>query len=235
MKKSKILLALAVLMTICCSTVFAAKKPKALKLPIEQLDWQGRTTGRDIPEWIDYVVDGDTREVAKALKIDEKKYKIFVVSEQGKNLQFVKDWAETVGVNAKVQRTMNSVVSSSLNANTSGSEEDYKRNMETATKLCGLVSLSGLEQKNQYWIKTRMGKKTNAKTDRASDWEDPIYTYYLVYIMAKEDYDNAVAKAMDEAYNQGIITDQAGNLKAILLTALASDMIPNALNAPASN
>ena len=230
MKKIKILVIATMIMTLFSTSLYAAKKPKATKLPIEQMDWQGRTTGRDIPEWVDYVVDGDTHGVAKELKIDEKKYKIFVVSEQGKNLQFVKDWAETVGVNAKVQRTMSSVVSSNLNANSGGSEDEYKRNMETATKLCGLVSLSGLEQKNQYWIKTRLGKTTKAKTDRASDWEEPVYTYYLVYIMSLEDYNNAVAKAMDEAYNQGVITDEAGNLKALMLSALASEMIQPTTN-----
>ena len=232
MKKIKILVITAMVMTLFSTSLYAAtKKPKATKLPIEQMDWQGRTTGRDIPEWVDYVVDGDVHQVAKKLDIDEKKYKIFVVSEQGKNLQFVKDWAETVGVNAQVQRTMSSVVSSHLNANAGGGEEDYKRNQDTATKLCGLVSLSGLEKKNQYWIQTRMGKTTKAKTDRASDWQDPVYTYYLVYVMSLEEYNNAVAKAMDEAYNQGVITDEAGNLKAIMLSALASDMVPGAANA----
>ena len=42
-------------------------------------------------------------------------------------------------------------------------------------------------------------------------------------------YNDAVAKAMDEAYNQGVITDQAGNLKSIMLTALAKDIAPEAL------
>ena len=231
MKKIKILVIATMIMTLFSTSLYAKKpKTKDSTLPLERIDWQGRTTGRDLPVWLDYVVDGDTHGVAKELKIDEKKYKLFVVSEEGKNLQFVKDWAETVGVNAQVQRTMSSVVSSNLNANSSGSEEEYKRNMETATKLCGLVSLSGLEKKNQYWIQTRKGKTTKAKTDRASDWEEPVYTYYLVYIMSLEDYNNAVAKAMDEAYNQGVITDEAGNLKALMLSALASEMIQPTTN-----
>ena len=232
MKKIKILVITAMVMTLASTSLYA-KKPKVQndKLTIQRLDWQGSTTGRDIPEWVDYVVDGDVHQVAKKLDIDEKKYKIFVVTEHGKNLQFVKDWAETVGVNAQVQRTMSSVVSSHLNANASGGEEDYKRNQDTATKLCGLVSLSGLEKKNQYWIQTRKAKTTKAKTDRAADWEDPVYTYYLVYVMGLDEYNNAVSKAMDEAYNQGVITDEAGNLKAIMLSALASDMIPGAANA----
>ena len=230
MKKIKILVIATMIMTLFSTSLYAKPKTKDTAAPVERIDWQGRSVGRGLPDWLGPVVDGDTHGVAKELKIDEKKYKIFVVSETGKNLQFVKDWAETVGVNAKVQRTMNSVVSSYLEANTSGSEESYQRNMDTAAKVCGLVSLSGLEQVNQYWVKTREGKTAKAKSNKASDWQDPVYTYYLVYTMSLEDYNNAVAKAMDEAYNKGVITDEAGNIKALMLSALASEMIQPASN-----
>ena len=231
MKKIKILVIATMIMTLFSTSLYAKKpKTKDTAAPVERIDWQGRSVGRGLPDWLGPVVDGDTHGVAKELKIDEKKYKIFVVSQNGKNLQFVKDWAETVGVNAQVQQTMSSVVSSNISANASGTQDEVKQTIDTAIKLCGLVSLSGLEKKNQYWIQTRKGKTTKAKTDRASDWEEPVYTYYLVYTMSLEDYNNAVAKAMDEAYNQGVITDEAGNIKALMLNALASEMVQPSSN-----
>ncbi len=227
MKISKLIVMAAAFLTVGCASTFAKAKVKENKIVVQRLDWQGSTTGRDVPDWVDHVVDGDAQIVAKELKIDPKQYKVFVVSARNKNLEFLKTWTDNVEVISEVSQTLSRVVSNDIRANSKGSEEEIKRDIDTATKVCNLIHLSGLEKKNQYWIKTRTGKKPNPKKD--SDFEEPIYTYYVVYIMDLNSYNDAVAKAMDEAYNQGVITDQAGNLKSIMLTALAKDIAPEAL------
>ncbi len=210
----------------CAST---NSKPVVINAPIQVLrvDWQGAPTGRPIPSWVDEVVDGNSASVAKALNIDTKTNKVFVVSARGKNLEFLKTWTDNVEVVSEVTQTLSRVVSNDIRANSKGSEEDLKRDVDTGLKVCNLIHVSGLEKKNQYWIKTRTAKIPGAKAEK--DFDDPIFTYYVVYSMDLASYNDAVAKAMDEAYNKGVITDQASNLKSIMLAALAKDMCPEAI------
>lgn len=233
MKKVNFIVLAAAIFSVGCASTFAKEAKVKGKIEVQRLDWQGATTGRDIPEWVDYVVDGDSSTVAKELKIDPKQYKVFVVSGRGPNLEFIKTWTDNVDVVSEVSQTLSRVVSNDIRANSKGSEADLQRDIDTGLKVCNLIHLSGLEKKNQYWIKTRTAKKIGAKKDK--DFEDPVYTYYVVYVMSLEAYNDAVSKAMDEAYNQGVITDQAGNLKQIMLYALAKDMAPEALASEPSN
>ena len=80
MKISKLIVMAAAFLTVGCASTFAKAKVKENKIVVQRLDWQGSTTGRDVPDWVDHVVDGDAQIVAKELKIDPKQYKAFVVS-----------------------------------------------------------------------------------------------------------------------------------------------------------
>ena len=53
MKLQKLIFAALTITVLGCTSISAkAKKVKANKNPVEQMDWQGASTGRDIPEWV---------------------------------------------------------------------------------------------------------------------------------------------------------------------------------------
>lgn len=221
----KKIVALAAMFVACVNlSVFAKAKVKEQKVVFQRVDWQGATTGKEPPEWLDAVTEGAVEEVGKALKIDTKQNKIFVVaSDPGKNLEFIRSWVDNVGVVEQVSGTLSRVVGSAVQADMEGTPEEVERAVKTATTVASSVELIGLEKKAQYWVKTRR-LMTGKKGKKDSDYEDPLYTYYVVYVMSNDVFEKSLKSSMERGIPEN--TDQASVLKQIITASLAQTILP---------
>ncbi|MDO4505588.1 MAG: hypothetical protein Q4B64_01430 [Spirochaetales bacterium] len=232
MKLQKIIFAALAITVLGCTSVSAkAKKVKQNKNPVEQMDWQGAATGRDIPDWVGYVVDGDTAQIAKELKMPEDKWQIFVIHGQGPNLDFVKAWTDNVDVIAEVAQTLSRVVKTDLQANMNSSDPaQMNKALDMADRVVSLVEINGLEKKSQYWIQTRTAKVKKPKKD--ADYMPAVYNYYVVYAMDKGVYEESIRRAVNKGF-ENEQTSEAQALKDVMMASLTQTILPESIGEPA--
>lgn len=191
---------------------------------IERMDWQGASTGSMPPAWLEAVTNGDVDGVAKALNIDSSKYKVFVINNTGKTLDFIKVWTEQVDVVSEVAGSMSRVVGQTVKADLKGNADDVAKAVEQAVTIASSVELIGLEKKAQYWVKTRRLKTGVASPKSDADYDSPVYTYYVVYAMENEVFNKSLKSAVERGITGN--TDQQNVLKQIITSCLAKTLIP---------
>ena len=212
----KLLLAAAMLTTFVTTNAFGAKKGKVAKQKIEIVNRPGLALGSDIPGWVLAVLEGDNKTIAKALKIDLKESQIFVFSNQGTDLEFLKNWTDQVDVQRQVANSFSLAVGQSANAvfqGTSGDENSKKLAMDQTIKAISAIELNGLLKESQYWIqfrKPKQGVKINKKSpDSAFDY---YYEYYVVFTMSRDIYDaqlDAALNGMEDNASETVLLKKA--------------------------
>ena len=212
----KFLLAAAMLTTLVTTNAFGAKKGKVAKQKIEIVNRPGLALGSDIPGWVLAVLEGDNKTIAKALKIDMKESQIFVFSNQGTDLEFLKNWTDQVDVQRQVANSFSLAVGQSANAvfqGTSGDENSKKLAMDQTIKAISAIELNGLLKESQYWIqfrKPKQGVKINKKSpDSAFDY---YYEYYVVFTMSRDIYDaqlDAALNGMEDNASETVLLKKA--------------------------
>ncbi len=212
----KLLLAAAMLTTLVTTNAFGAKKGKVAKQKIEIVNRPGLALGSDIPGWVLAVLEGDNKTIAKALKIDMKEFQIFVFSNQGTDLEFLKNWTDQVDVQRQVANSFSLAVGQSANAvfqGTSGDENSKKLAMDQTIKAISAIELNGLLKESQYWIqfrKPKQGVKINKKSpDSAFDY---YYEYYVVFTMSRDIYDaqlDAALNGMEDNASETVLLKKA--------------------------
>lgn len=192
---------------------------------IERVDWQGASTGSMPPAWLEAVTSGDRDAVAKSLNVDSKENKVFVISNSGSNLDFLKAWTDNVDAVSEVSGSMSRVVGQSVRANMSGTPEEVQKNVDQAVTVASSVELIGLEKRASYWVKTRRVKTgvKEAKTD--DDYEPAVYNYYVVYTMSNEVFQKSLDSAMERGISEN--TENASVLKQIITASLAKALVPD--------
>lgn len=199
--KRRIIAFAMVLAVISSTSVFAAKKGKEAKQKIEIVNRPGMALGTDIPDWVQAVLEGENKKVAKSLKVDLKEYQIFVFSNQGNDLEFLKTWTDQVDVQRQVANSFSIAVGQSANAvfqGSSGDETKKKMAIDQTIKALSAIEMNGLLKESQYWIqfrKPKQGMKVNKKSPESS--YDYYYEYYVVFVMKRAIYD----KQLDAALN----------------------------------
>ena len=185
MKKIKIialLCAASLLLAGCSSTKVRTKdvSPKA-----EVIDHKGVSFGLEIPEWTQAVAAGNKDAVKKTLGID-KNAVVFLVYQQGDNLDFLQTWADQFGARDQVASAMETTISNVAKTQISGEAEDGSSTTEQSLqKYSGQVTnitLNGLQKENDYWTKTRRLKDGVRKAESADDYEYTI-NYVAVFWM----------------------------------------------------
>ena len=180
--------------------VFAAKKGKEAKIKIEIVNRPGMAVGSDIPDWISAVLEGDNKRIAKSLKIDLKESQIFVFSNQGPNLEFLKTWTDQVDVQRQVANSFSMAVGQSANAvfeGSTGDETKQREAIEQTVKALSAMEINGLLKEAQYWMqfkKPKQGVKITKKSPE-SDFEY-YYEYYVVFTMPRDIYDAQLQAAL---------------------------------------
>lgn len=192
---------------------------------IERVDWQGASTGSMPPAWLEAVTSGDRDAVAKSLNVDSKENKVFVISNSGSNLDFLKAWTDNVDAVSEVSGSMSRVVGQSVRANMSGTPEEVQKNVDQAVTVASSVELIGLEKRASYWVKTRRVKTgvKEAKTD--DDYEPAVYNYYVVYTMSNDVFQKSLDSAMERGISEN--TENASVLKQIITASLAKALVPD--------
>lgn len=199
--KKKILAMVFVLGTIVSSGVFAAKKGKEAKIKIEIVNRPGMALGTEIPSWVQSVLEGENKQIAKALKVDLKEYQIFVFSNQGTDLEFLKTWTDQVDVQRQVANSFSIAVGQSANAvfqGSSGDENKKKMAIDQTIKALSAIEINGLLKESQYWIQFRKPKQGMKVTKKSPDSAyDYYYEYYVVFTMKRNIYDAQLAAALN--------------------------------------
>lgn len=200
--KVKLVAVAAVLAMFVSSELFAAKKGKEAKQKIEIVNRPGLALGTEIPRWVEAVLEGDNKNIAKSLKIDLKDYQIFVFSNQGTDLDFLKTWTDQVDVQRQVANSFSMAVGQSANAvfqGSSGDENKKQMAIDQTVKALSALEINGLLKESQYWMqfrKPKQGVKVNKKSpDSAFDY---YYEYYVVFTMNRDIYDSQLDAALNK-------------------------------------
>ena len=199
MKKSMVAIA-ALLAIFVSSNCFAAKKKEA-KIKIEIINRPGMALGTEIPKWVEAVLEGDNKGIAKSLKIDLKEYQIFVFSNQGNDLEFLKTWTDQVDVQRQVANSFSMAVGQSANAvfqGSSGDETKKKMAIDQTIKALSAMEINGLLKESQYWIQFRKPKQGMKVTSKSPDSAfDYYYEHYVVFTMNRDIYDTQLDAALN--------------------------------------
>ena len=234
MKVTKVMVAFAALAVLGASGVFAAKA-KNQKVKIEIVDRPGMALGTDIPKWVEAVTEGDNKQVAKSLKINEKESQIFVFTNQGDNLEFLKTWSDQVDVQRQVANSFSMAVGQSANAVFQGSSgtdgTNVQRAIDQTVKALSAVEINGLLKAAQYWIqfrKPKQGVKVSKKS-KDSDFEY-YYEYYVVFTMDRDIYDaqlEAALNGVEDNASETVLLKKAlsENLRAPLIDKTRDDSV----------
>ena len=224
MKASKII-TIAIFATCMGTSAFAAKA-KEQKVKIEIVNRPGMALGTEIPGWVEAVLEGDNKQIAKSLKIDTKESQIFVFSNQGDDLEFLKTWTDQVDVQRQVANSFSMAVGQSANAvvqGSSGDESKMQRSIEQTVKALSAMEINGLMKEAQYWIqfkKPKAGVK-NIKKAKESDF-DYYYEYHVVFTMNRNVYDahlDAALNGVEDNASETVLLKKAlsENLRAPLI------------------
>jgi len=228
--KTKIFAIISVLAILASANVFAAKKGKQAKIKIEIINRPGMALGTDIPEWVQAVLEGENKKVAKSLKVDLKDYQIFVFSNQGQDLEFLKTWTDQVDVQRQVANSFSIAVGQSANAvfqGTAGDETKKKMAIDQTIKALSAIEMNGLLKESQYWIQFRKPKQGMKVTKKSPDSAyDYYYEYYVVFVMKRSIYDaqlNAALNGIEDNASETVLLKKAlsENLRAPLLDKAA--------------
>lgn len=228
MKLNKVLISTVAVAAVFCAFASAkAKAPKNVANRPELIDWQGATLGKEIPDWVMAVNDGDNAKVGKELKIDESEDMIFVVNGRGTDLDFVKTWVDNIDARREISTSISQVVATTAEAAMSGmqgvDETTKKKMYNDSVNMASAIELSGLSKKASYWIKTRtlpVGMK--AKKAKESDYSIE-YTYFVVFTMNKKMYQTQVDHAMNKVES---FTSEENYLKKVLAEKISQTILP---------
>lgn len=234
MKKNKFVVAVMMMAAFGSMGAFAAKKAKDTKVKIEIVNRPGFALGTDIPGWVESVLEGDNKKIAKSLKIDLKESQIFVFSNQGTDLEFLKTWTDQVDVQRQVANSFSMAVGQSANAvfqGTSGDESSRKQAIDQTVKALSALEINGLLKEAQYWIqfkKPKQGIKVTKKSPESCF--DFYYEYYVVFTMDRDIYDKQLDAALNGVEDNTSETELlkkalSENLKAPLLDKVADPTV----------
>ena len=191
------------------------------------IDYSGNALGREIPEWVMLVSDGNHNANAyESILPDMKNKKIFVTEAKGPNLDFLREWTDLVDIESQVAASLERVVGSAIKSSSTGSSTSDSTNAgtknqaemdkELATYRASLqnVRLTGLEKSNEYWVQL-------AELDAEGNQIDRYYTYYSIWAMDKNIYQAQLDAAMERVQET---TTESEKLKAIIGQQLEATM-----------
>ncbi len=200
--KSVKVVAMAFLVMAMGSAFVFAKKAKETKVKIEIVNRPGFALGTDVPGWVQAVLEGDNKGIQKSLKIDPKEYQIFVFTNQGTDLEFLKTWTDQVDVQRQVANSFSMAVGQSANAvfqgTSNGNETLRQQSIDQVVKALSAMEINGLLKEAQYWIQFKRPKQGVKVTKKSTEKDfDYYYEYYVVFTMSRNVYDTQLDAALN--------------------------------------
>ena len=163
------------------------------------VDYQGATLGKEIPEWVILLAEGQySQSILATVMPNLEGRKVFVTTGRGDNLDFVQRWSDLVDIETEVAGNIERVAGKAVEAEMKGlasakgnktnpTELDRTVNMYRASLVN--VRFSGLERVASYWIETQVFEKKEVVDD--------YYEYYAVWAMDENMFESQLKKAME--------------------------------------
>lgn len=199
MKKSVFVIAVlfsAEILAGCATTKTSGSGIKGKEASVDTgkrvlIDYQGATFGKEIPEWVVQIGEGQySEEVLSQTMPGVKENKVFVSVNRGKNLDFVKQWTDLVDIETEVAGIMERVAGKSVEANMIGSDNDeLQKTIDMYRKSLTNVRLTGLQKIASYWIKINI-------VDNKKNVTDSFYEYYSVWGMDKKIFNDQLKESL---------------------------------------
>ena len=191
--------------------------------------------GSSIPGWVEAVLEGDNKGISKSLKIDLSESQIFVFTNQGDDLEFLKTWTDQVDVQRQVANSFSMAVGQSANAvfqgSASGSETKRQQAIDQTVKALSAMEINGLLKEAQYWMQFRKPKTGVKITKKSTDADfETYYEYYVVFTMNRRVYDTQLQAALngvEDNASETVLLKKAlsENLRAPLMDKTRDDSI----------
>jgi len=189
----------------------------------EVIDYPGKALGTPVPEWVFAVDQGANKKIAKALGLDSHT-KIFVVTNKGNDLDFLKTWSDQVDIRAEVSSAIEQTIAQSVQAAFEGTDADTQTK-ERAYSIYSAsmtnLTLNGLQKEAHYWIKTRTPKAGVKKARKDADYNIE-YTYYVVFGIDKKSFAEQMEAAIADVEDN---TNQSELLKSVLTEKLNETIV----------
>lgn len=222
--KTLVLTLLAVcLFAGCSSAKLKGEGPVMATGTPEIIDYPGIALGKTIPDWVMAIDEGANKKVAKALNLD-KNSKIFVVTNKGNDLDFLKTWSDQVDVRAEVASSIEQTIAQSVQSAFEGTDSDIQeksRAFQIYSASMTNLTINGLEKEASYWVKTRILKEGLKKAKKESDYIID-YTYYVVFSIDNDLFNKQVLSAIADVEDH---SNQSEMLKEILSVKLGDQVI----------
>ena len=189
----------------------------------EVIDYPGKALGTPVPDWVFEVDQGANKKIAKSLGLDTKT-KIFVVTNKGNDLDFLKTWSDQVDIRAEVASAIEQTVAQSVQAAFEGKDADTQtkeRAFSIYSASMTNLTLNGLQKEAHYWIKTRTPKTGVKKARKDADY-DVEYTYYVVFGIDKGSFQEQMEAAIADVEDN---TNQSELLKSVLTERLNETIV----------
>jgi hypothetical protein len=191
------LAALAVLLNACAGSPQTPREarqpgavvPSGIQRDKVVIDWSGANLGRQIPEWVGWVGDGDPDDLLSTLpRVSGKK--TIAVSSEGTDLDLLRVWVnlQAQGNAATMIKTM---VSNEAGGAAEGGTEVKKFAATQFINAIAEAEISGLGRELDFWVKER-----SISTNKES------YTYYLVFGITEENYNFLIERALGKVQVQ---------------------------------
>ncbi len=204
-----------------CGSLTKVKGPTVVLL-----DHQNAALGKGLPNWVVASADGTTRGVAKALDIDENRI-VFVINGNGSTLDFVKAWTKLVDARSEIANSFAETLGEALKANLSGSEAELQKTIDQSITAAKNIEMNGLVKEAEYWLQNRIyANGVNPKKATSDQYKDR-FDYYVVYSMAKSDFDAQLKAAMAGIQSN---TSEMELIKQIVTEKVQSELIPSAIS-----
>ena len=186
MKKISCFFVICLVGAISLTSCASAPKVKDISGPTEIIEHKGTAFGVAQPEWVGTVLaTPNQKTLSKALGIDKH---IWVVSKSGKNLDFIKTWADQVDARAEIGASIKQGISDFVGAHADGDDSDIEETVKRYSARASTVMVSGLNKETDWWVlgRTRHQKKNEVESK---------YTYLVVYSMDEDLYQKQIKNA----------------------------------------
>lgn len=177
-------------------------------------DYQGATLGKEIPLWVEQLVEGQYSQqvLSKSMPGLENK-KVFVTIGRGDNLEFVRTWNDLVDIETEVAGTLERVAGKTVEAEMKGNSSakgnrtdsaELERTLNMYRASLVNVRLSGLERIASYWLEIQVLEKKKVVSD--------YYEYYSVWAMDENLFERQLEEAMSKVEETSTESQQLKNI-----------------------
>lgn len=185
---------------ICLTGIFvffsckSIPKVKDVSGTVEVLEHKGTAWGVAQPNWVTTVLSTPNQKtLSKELGIDKH---IWVLTKQGKDLDFLQTWVDQVDARAEIAASIKQGIADSVTAQMKGkADEEVNKALERYSARAEMIMISGLNKETDWWSKTR------TRLDKKSDYEIS-YNYMVIYSLDEKLYKEQIEKAFNDFDNE---------------------------------